>query len=299
VAELDTAEDTKKVQERDIADYEKAIEEEEGMIATLAEEIKALEEGIEALDKSVLEATVQRKEENAEFQQNLAANSAAKELIEFAKNRMAKFYNPKLYKPPPKRELSEEERITLNMGGTLAPTQAPGGIAGTGVTALHQVAEAPPPPPAADLAYKKKGEESGGVVAMMDNLIADLDKEILEMEMEEKDAQDDYEKTMQDAADKRAEDSKAITDKELAKSELEASLHANKDAKLATDQQLMETKEIIANLHKECDWLLAKYEERKAARTNEIDALKKAKDVLKGADYSLLQVHGKQTRLHR
>ena len=31
----------------------------------------------------------------------MAADAAAKELIEFAKNRLNKFYNPKLYKPPP------------------------------------------------------------------------------------------------------------------------------------------------------------------------------------------------------
>merc|ERR550537_1650300 len=300
--EFDKADDQKKAQERQISDLEKAIAEEEGAISTLAEEIAALEEGIEALDKSVAEATEQRKDENAEYLENLAANTAAKELIEFAKNRLAKFYNPKLYKPPPKRELTEEERITLNMGGTLAPTQAPGGIAGTGVSALQQEAknsDAPPPPPEADLSYKKKGEESGGVVAMMDNLIADVDKEILEMKMEEKDSQEDYEKAMGDAAAKRAEDSKAITDKSAAKAELEASLHSNKDSKMAVSAELQDTKEIIANLHKECDWLLSKYEERKAARTNEIEALKKAKDVLKGADYSLLQVKGKQVRLHR
>merc|ERR1719238_2074147 len=103
------------------------------MIATLTDEIAALTDGIVALDKQVAEATEQRKEENTEFTTKLAANNAAKELILFAKNRMQKFYNPKLYKPPPKRELSEEERITLNMGGTLAPTNPPGGIAGTGV----------------------------------------------------------------------------------------------------------------------------------------------------------------------
>merc|ERR1719146_315913 len=106
------------------------------MIKTLTEEIKALQEGIVALDKSVAEATVQRKDENEDYTELMASNTAAKELIEFAKNRMNKFYNPKLYKPPPKRELSEEERITLNMGGTMEPTPAPGGIAGTGVTAL-------------------------------------------------------------------------------------------------------------------------------------------------------------------
>merc|ERR1719301_146945 len=108
------------------------------MIKTLTEEMDALKTSIEELDVSVAKATEQRKDENAEFTETLAANNAAKELIAFAKNRMQKFYNPKLYKPPPKRELSEEERITLNMGGTLAPTNPPGGIAGTGISALEE-----------------------------------------------------------------------------------------------------------------------------------------------------------------
>merc|ERR1719409_2458066 len=116
---------------------------------------------------------------------------------------MNKFYNPKLYKAPPKRELTEEERITLNMGGTLAPTAAPGGIAGTGVAVFAQIRmhrsdedAAPPPPPAAVPAYQKKGEESGGVIAMMDAMVADLDKEMH--------AQEEYEEFMKDSADKRA-----------------------------------------------------------------------------------------------
>merc|ERR1719428_433634 len=119
---------------------------------------------------------------------------------------MQKFYNPKLYKPPPKRELSEEDRITLNMGGTLAPTDAPGGIAGTGI-ALAAVREAPPPPPESFGPYAKKSEESNGVLTMMDMLVKELDKEMT-------DAQEDYEKFMADSAEKRAEDSKTLTDKE-------------------------------------------------------------------------------------
>ena len=55
-------------------------------------------EGIKALDKQVAEATEQRKEEHEDYVEELAANSAAKELIGFAKNRMNQFYNPKLYK---------------------------------------------------------------------------------------------------------------------------------------------------------------------------------------------------------
>jgi len=131
--QFDITEDKKKELELNIADTEKAIDETNEGIKVVTEEIAALEASIAETDKSVAVATEQRKEENAEFLNLRAANNAAKELILFAKNRMQKFYNPKLYKPPPKRELSEEERITLNMGGTLAPTNPPGGIAGTGI----------------------------------------------------------------------------------------------------------------------------------------------------------------------
>merc|ERR1719267_429586 len=138
----------------------------------------------------------------------MANDAAAKELIGMARNRMNKFYNPKLYKPPPKRVLSEEDRIVVNMGGTLAPTAAPGGIAGTGVTVLADVSAhvAPPPPPATAAAFSKKSEESNGVIAMIDLLIADLTKEMTEAETTEKDSQMDYEETMKDSAAKRADD---------------------------------------------------------------------------------------------
>jgi len=105
------------------------------------------------------------------------------------------------------------------MGGTLAPTAAPGGIAGTGI-GLAQTGVAPPPPPEANLAYKKSGEESGGVMAMMDLMIADLDKDIQTSKVTEKDAQKEYEEFMADSSEKRALDSKAITDKAAAKAKV-------------------------------------------------------------------------------
>merc|ERR1719378_991743 len=216
LAEFDKAEDKKKELDLDISDLDKAIADAKESIATLTEEIAALEDGIKKLDKSVAEATETRKEEHDDYVETLAQNTAAKDLLAFAKNRLNKFYNPKLYKAPPKRELTEEDRATLAAGGTLAPTAAPGGIAGTGI-GLSQVA--PPPPPEANLAYKKSGEESNGVIAMIDLLIADIDKDNQIMEVEEKDAQKEYTEFMADAGEKRAQDSKSITDKEGAKAE--------------------------------------------------------------------------------
>merc|ERR1719321_499066 len=288
LAELDKAEDKKKELDLDIGDLEKAIADAEETIAQLKSEIEALEDGIKKLDKQVAEATEQRKKEHDDFVDTLAQNNAAKDLLAFAKNRLNKFYNPKLYKPPPKRELSEEDRIVVNMGGTLAPTAAPGGIAGTGI-ALSQTGVAPPPPPEANLAYKKSGQSSNGVIAMIDILIADLDKDNQEREVEEKDSQKEYEEFMADSAEKRALDSKAIGDKESAKAETETQLQTDEETKKSTTIEAMETAKYIAGLHEECDWLLKYFDARKAARTGEIDALGKAKAVLSGADFSLVQ----------
>jgi len=296
-AQFDFADDKKKGLERSISDTEKAIEDANGLIATIVDEIKALSDGIMDLDRTVATATETRKAEHADYAAELAANNAAFGIIEFAKNRLNKFYNPKLYKPPPKRELSEEERITLNMGGTLAPTNPPGGIAGTGIGFLQintqkasqksKDVAPPPPPPEAPAAFKKKGQESGGVLAMMDMIKADLEKEIQEMEFAEKDAQAEYESMVKDAAAKRAADSKSVAEKESAKAELETQVIAHTDKKDAESKELMATKQYIAELHADCDWLIENFGTRKEARAAEVDALKNAKAVLAGADFSL------------
>merc|ERR1719190_112884 len=143
-----------------------------------------------------MEATEQRQTEHADFTELMASDSAAKELLGYAKNRLNKFYNRKLYKAPPKVELSAEERILVSQGGTASPTPAPGGIAGTGISAFFQISaqqkDAPPPPPEAVGAYAKKSGESTGVIAMIDLLVKDLDKETAEAQTSEKDAQADY-----------------------------------------------------------------------------------------------------------
>jgi len=296
--QFDQADDKKKGLERSVADLETAIADAKDGIATTSDEIKALEASIKALDAAVAEATEQRKEENEDFQALMASDSAAKEILGFAKNRLNKFYNPALYKPPPKRELSDEDRATLAAGGTLAPTAAPGGIAGTGVTVLADVSEhgvaKPPPPPEAPGAYKKKGEESNGVIAMIDLLIKDLDKEMTVAKAEEKDAQGDYEQMMNDSAEKRAGDAKSLANKEGAVADMQAALQRDTDGKASATKELMATVQYIQSLHNECDWLLQYFEVRREARTSEIDALGKAKAVLSGADFSLVQTNAQR-----
>merc|ERR1712194_124723 len=286
--QFDQADDKKKGLERSVSDLSTVIEESQEGISTFAEEIQALKKSIVALDKQVAEATSQRKSEAAEHKDLMQGNTAAKELILFAKNRLNQFYNPALYKPAPKRQLSEDDQIFVNQGGDI-PTAAPGGIANTGISAFVQIAmlkDAPPPPPATAAAYTKKAGCSNGVIAMMDLLVQDLDKEMQVAETDETNSQKDYEQLISDAAEKRRQDSKSLTDKEGAKADTEGSLEKNKGEKKANLRATMGTEKSIANLHGECDWLLKYFDVRKEARTGEIDSLKKAKDVLNGADFS-------------
>merc|ERR1719356_359426 len=108
-------------------------------------------------------------------------------------------------------------------------------------------------------------------------------------ETEEKQGQADYEEMMKDSAAKRASDSKLLSEKESAKADTEAALQASKESKTATTKELMGTLETIKALHTECDWLLQYHSVRKEARASEVDSLNKAKAVLSGADFSLLQ----------
>jgi len=294
--QLDLAEDKKKELERTASDEDTAIANAEETVATLTEEIAALEKGMKALDKSVAQATEDRKAENAEFKELMASDSAAKELLGFAKNRLNKFYNPKLFKAAPKQELSEEENVFVNNGGTPPPTEAPGGIAGTGVAVFAQIAahrqltvEAPAPPPGTWGAYSNKSDENTGVIAMIDLLIKDLDKEMTEAETSEKDAQTDYNALMSDAAEKRATDAKALTEKSSAKADTDAALQGHGDAKKDAIAELMATEKYAQSLHSECDWLMQYYDVRKTARSEEIESLHRAKAVLSGADFALLQ----------
>merc|ERR1712113_1139008 len=254
------------------------------------------EAGIRALDKSVADATAQRKNENAEYKALMASDTAAREVIEFAKNRLNKFYNPQLYKAPPKVELSAGDRIFSNMGNpdNLITTAALGGIMGTGITVLAQVFShehkaAPAAPPATWGAYATKSQEKAGVIAMLDLLSKDLEKEMTEATTEEKDAQADYEQLMKDSAAKRTLDSSALAEKGSCKADTEAELQAHESHKTAEGKELMATMAYISSLHAECDWLIQYFDVRKEARPGEVESLKRAKAVLSGADFSLIQ----------
>jgi septal ring factor EnvC (AmiA/AmiB activator) len=264
-SELDKMEDQKKSLERKVDDLGAAIDDAKSMVETLTEEIEALADGIKALDKSVAEATENRKAENVAYKELMAADTAAEKLLSMAGNRLAKFYTPKLYVA--EAEPTMLVQIKQHGAGSVAP----------------------PAPPETWGAYKTKGEEHGGVVAMLNMLKADLEKEMQEATVEEKDGQSEYEAMMADSAEKRTIDSKALADKEASKADLEEKVLKLGEEKTSTMKEVLATAETLKSLHLECDWLVSNFQVRKDARAGEVDALKKAKAVLSGADFSLMQ----------
>merc|ERR1719324_753657 len=165
-------------------------------ITELAEAINTLTSEIAEMDKSVAEATEQRKEDHEAYVSMLQLSEVAVGLIGKAKQRLQKFYNPTLYKAPPKKEMSMEEKILA--AGTFAQVHSHRDIAGV----------APPPPPETFGAYEKKGEKSAGVMGLMDMITKELEADSKDAEYEEKTAQKEYADLMADAQATRASDSK-------------------------------------------------------------------------------------------
>merc|ERR1719265_2654987 len=76
------------------------------------------------------------------------------------------------------------------------------------------------------VSYQKgsQGGAAGGVLALMDQLIHDVELNQQEAKQAEEDAQADYEESMKESSEKRAADSKLIVTKEGEKAELTAVL---------------------------------------------------------------------------
>merc|ERR1719183_1478110 len=212
LAELDKAKEEAKATEEDIGDLAAAIDSQRDAIETTASEIAALKAGLEELDKSVAEATEQRKDEHAEYIDEAAGNQAALELLGMAKNRLNKFYNPTLYKAP--EPVAEEEEF------------------------FAQRRAAPGPPPETFSGEYKKSESSAGIINMIDEMGKDMEDEMAEAKRDEEEAQKDYEETMNDAATKRADDSKLMVTKEGEKAEKTTKLEETKESKRTKKGQL-------------------------------------------------------------
>jgi len=267
-------------------DLASSAEEAGEAIATLASEVTELQKGIADLDRSVEDEGIMRQEQNRAFENLRAQNSAAKELLQTAKHRLLKFYNPALATEAPTVAVSEDERIANNIASQLDASPALVQVAMH--SAFRSKARAPPTWKGD---YQTQSQGSQGVVVLVERLIKDLDLEVTEAETDEKHAQQEYEEFTMDAAVKRAADVKSVATKNKSKADFEESKVAAETEHKTKAKEMLVTSRIKAGLHQECDWLTNNFDLRKVARADEVDSLTKAKAILSGADFSLVQGH--------
>merc|ERR1719463_693057 len=146
-------------------------------IASFSDDVAAIEKGITDIDKEVALSTEQRKKEHSEYVETLQMTEAAVQLLAKAKNRLQKFYNPTLYKAPPKKEATMEEKIVSSYG-----------FIQRHVALKKKPVDMPDLP---DLPkYEKK--ESGGIIALMDKITKELEMDRVEAGHDEKSSQQEY-----------------------------------------------------------------------------------------------------------
>jgi len=252
VNELDEADDEKKGHEDALSGFEAKESDLEDAIAGVKEEIETLGKEIAEIDKATVLATEQRKEEHADYYDSMTMNSAALQLLAKAKDKLAKFYS-----------------FVQQDAETDQDTESPTFVQ----VRAHRSLDA----------SKASAASGSGIIALLDQLMNDLKMGAQDAENSEKSDQKDYEELMAESKNTRTADAEAITDKKTTMADMEIKLQEVKGKKDMATDDLMQTNEVIKDLHKSCDFLLQNFDLRKEDRQNEVDSLNNAKAILSGA----------------
>lgn len=209
----------------------------------------------------------------------MSVNAAAVDLIQKAKDKLNTYYNPQLVTTEAPAAVSAEDQI---VGGAFGGNPAAGTQQPETAPAFIQQPEAPE---TFSGARDNKSAKGTSVLALMDMLANDINKDTSAMEHAEQTAQRDYEQLSKDLVQQTEESKKAAAEaaaNSARASESKLSLEDTQSMK-ESDQAL--TQKSIHDLHQRCDFLMKNFEERREARTNEEEGLSKAKAVLAGAKF--------------
>jgi hypothetical protein len=132
--------------------------------------------------------------------------------------------------------------------------------------------------------FKKYEENAGGkkIIAMLDEVMTES-KSLEETAIRgEEDAQAAYENFMKDSNKSIIKHSQKIDDMTEANAKAKADLGMAKSDFKQTMSNLEDLNTEVADLGKSCNYLLRNFDTRQEARTNEINAMKEAKNILSG-----------------
>jgi len=271
VAKRDECKDTYHSIARAVADLDWKLEKNEAKLAeiqVLVEETEATQAAalrdIEAVTRDISDMEAQRKEETEAFEQAKSDDEAAIALLNEAKAALQKFY--------------EENDIDASGDKEAALVQRKG-------PEFERDEDNAP-----DAEFSEAGSKKGpakGIVSLLTMIAEDLENEVKNAESAEKKAQTAYEeqlalakKMKEDLIEKETNTRQEIDGHREDESNEETSRSDNVDSK---DSEL----KIKADIQPDCDFITKNFDVRAERRATEVEALRQAKDMLRGADVAL------------
>ena len=218
-------------------------------------EIETLEGEVAEMQKQLKQAGENREKENEEFQKVVEDQRKTQQLLKDALDSLSKFYN-------------KEAMIQVN---------------------AHRAHDPSGPAPGGFKDYKAN-EKSFGVLSMLQKLIDDSKAMEAESVRAEKSAQKAYEAFSADTSKSVEKKEAAISDKKAEKARLEKTLVQTRKGREGAEDALQNLADTKAGLHESCDFLMQNFEARQAARSEEMDSVKKAKAILSGATFAEIQL---------
>merc|ERR1719252_285327 len=262
-------------------------------LTAIAQKIEVLSSEIAELDAAVQKSTEQRNEENSFHTQSMAENAMAMQLLNKAKAKLAAVYQAK-----DSPALLEARRVDSAKSDDEAQMNAMLGLSFLQVSekgedmlsqSLAALSGTEPPPPPEATSYGKKTAQGMGIMGLMSELISDLKLEGQKAQMEEAAAQKAYEEGLANSQASREATSKEVVAMQTHKAELEEKTHEAKASHRTLEAEMKSIVTKIASLHLECDFIVANYDLRKNARSQEIEAMRNAVAILSGANFALNQ----------
>jgi phage shock protein A len=238
----------------DIDKTEASLERMENTKKDLEEEISRLESDIKSTKADMAELLDFRNKEVAEFRQALKDDSDAIVLLKKAIVALSEYYKRNKL-PIPEFIQKEDPQYT------------------------HDEDKAP------DLTFtgaESRKSETGGILAILEMLVEDLEKEMKEGRADDADAQDKYLKQNGALEETLASQEETLENLETEKADLEEKMRnyeKYKDGKTADKDAEEDTK---SSLYTDCSWVKTHFESRREKRKTEIQGLVDAKAFLAG-----------------
>jgi len=228
----------------------------EQTVADLEENIQKLKEKIAELKATIADLQIQlkragedREKENSEFQVTVADQRATQKLLAGALNILKGFFD--------KASLVQKSSVRQPAG---------------------------PPPPAGFKSYEKSAQ-SGGVMAMIEQIIADakaMETDALKAEEEAQVAYEVFVTETNASIDAATKESTTCAENQAKSESQKVETEMSRDGVMSELEALASEN---ADLHKSCDYTLKNFDLRQEARSSEMEALKQALSILSGASF--------------